>query len=82
MKKITLLILITGFVSLISCVTDDETFASPNEATDNFENVIYSKDGDELSDTLITNDPLNPNDGDPPPKEIGGNGHRTPNYDN
>lgn len=74
MKK-TAMLLIT-ICSLASCTQDDEGSSYLQESHEQTLNDFYSKGGEEAKNSITFPEPVQETDGDPPPKELGGNGNK------
>ncbi|MFA7687541.1 MAG: hypothetical protein WCY25_06735 [Moheibacter sp.] len=74
MKKTAMLLFI--ICSLASCTQEDEGYSNLQENQEHSLNNFYSKGEEETKDSITFPDPVQETDGDPPPKEIGGNGNK------
>lgn len=72
MKKTAMLLI--ALAGLAGCAQDDDLYAiSPNGET-SMQNIVYAKGGEEPQDSVATPPVAENPDGDPPPKELNGNG--------
>lgn len=72
MKKTAMLLI--ALAGLAGCAQDDDLYAiSPNGET-SMQNIVYAKGGEEPQDSVAIPPVMENPDGDPPPKELNGNG--------